>query len=78
MRDRIVSPIAADRSTRPSSSITSSTASAAAWATGLPTYVPPTPPSCGASMIAALPRTPDSGMPIAIDFATVIRSGAIP
>ena len=41
IRVRIVSPTADARSTRPSSSKTSSTASAAAWATGLPTYVPP-------------------------------------
>jgi 4-aminobutyrate aminotransferase/(S)-3-amino-2-methylpropionate transaminase len=28
-------------------------------------------------MIAAFPRTPESGIPIAIDFATVIKSGVI-
>ena len=51
------------RSTRPSSSKTSRTASAAACATGLPTYVPPTADSAGASMISALPSTPESGRP---------------
>ena len=29
-------------------------------------------------MISALPSTPESGSPIAIDFATVIRSGSTP
>ena len=32
----------------------------------------------GASMISALPSTPESGRPAAIDFATVIRSGSTP
>jgi len=32
----------------------------------------------GAKSIAALPITPESGSPAAIDFATVIRSGSIP
>ena len=53
------SPIAAARSTRPSSSNTSRTASAAACATGLPTYVPPIAESAGASMISA--RADDGG-----------------
>ena len=78
MRARIVSPIAEARSTRPSSSKTSSTASAAACATGFPTYVPPIADSLGASMISAFPITPERGRPAAIDFATTIRSGSIP
>ena len=48
----------------------SRTAWAAACATGLPTYVPPMAESPGASMISALPITPESGSPAAIDFAT--------
>ena len=44
---RIVSPMRSARSTRPSSSKTSRTASAAACATGLPTNVPPTAESPG-------------------------------
>ena len=74
MRSRIRSPTTPARSTSSSSSKTSSTASAAASATGLPMYVPPIAPTCGASMISARPITPDSGRPAAIDFATVIRS----
>ena len=58
--------------------MTSSTASAAACATGLPTYVPPIAESPGASMISAAPITPESGSPAAIDFATVIRSASMP
>ena len=70
MRARTVSPMRCARSTRPSSSNTSSTATAAASATGLPTYVPPTALSQSESMISALPTTPESGSPPAIDFAT--------
>ena len=66
------------RSFSPSSAITSRTACAAAMATGLPTYVPPTALSPGASMISARPMTPESGSPAAIDLAIVIRSGSTP
>ena len=56
--------------------MTSSTASAAACATGFPMYVPPIAPACASSMISARPITPESGRPAAIDFATVTRSGS--
>ena len=39
-------------------------------------YVPPIAPLWGASMNAALPITPESGSPAAIDFATIIRSAS--
>ena len=45
---------------------------------GLPTYVPPTALSPGASMISARPSTPESGRPAATDLAITIRSGSIP
>ena len=78
MRARIVSPIAAERSTSPSSSITSRTARAAACATGLPTYVPPTPPVAGRVHDLRLAEHAREREPVAIDFATVIRSGSTP
>ena len=53
----IVSPSARERSSSPSRSILSSTASAAAAATGFPPYVPPSPPTCTASIISARPVT---------------------
>ena len=40
--------------------------------------VPPIAPACAPSMISALPMTPESGSPPAIDFATVTRSGSTP
>ena len=59
-------------------SMTSSTASPAAQASGEPANVPPNPPTTGASMISALPITADSGTPPAMLLATVMRSGSTP
>ena len=72
------SPTARLRASRFSSSKISSTASAAAQATGLPAYVLPRPPGPGASMISARPMIADSGTPPPSDLAIVITSGATP
>ena len=63
---------------RSSSSIVAMAPSAAAQATGLPPYVPPRPPPCGASIISARPTTAASGRPPAMPLATVTRSGTTP
>ena len=47
----------------------------AVQARGLPPYVPPIPPLSTESMISFLPTTALSGVPDAIDFASVIKSG---
>jgi len=49
-----------------------------AQASGLPAYVPPSPPGSTASTIDARPTTPASGRPPAMLFANVIKSGATP
>ena len=58
--------------------ITSMTASAAAQLTGLPEYVPPSPPTGTESITSARPITAASGKPPARLFADAIRSGITP
>ena len=53
-------------------------ANAAAAATGLPPYVPPSPPSWGAFINSARPVTAASGMPPASPLAVVTMSGTTP
>ena len=60
-RARTVFPICSDRSMSPSASMTSSTASAAAQATGFPMYVPPMADGPGASMTSFGPMTAERG-----------------
>ncbi len=63
----------------PPRSITSSTARAAACATGLPTYVPPIAESPGASMISGLAaHARRAGAPPRSTSRRVIRSGSTP
>src|SRR6185312_13415880 len=74
-RERICSPIRTARTARSSASMASITASAAAQARGLPPYVPPSPPTCGASITSARPVTAARGNPPANDLAVTMRSG---
>ena len=53
-------------------------ARAAAHATGLPPYVPPSPPAWTESITSARPVTAASGSPPAIPLAVVTRSGTTP
>src|SRR5438132_11078291 len=71
-------PIAVERASRPSFSMVSMAASAAAHERGCPQYVPPREPTPGASMISARPVTAAMGMPPPRDFAMVIKSGSMP
>src|SRR6266404_5218327 len=71
-------PRAVDRASRPSFSIVSIAASAAAHEAGCPQKVPPSAPTPGASMISARPVTAAMGMPPPRDFAMVIKSGSMP
>jgi hypothetical protein len=61
------------RSSRPSCSITSMVASAAAQAVGLPPKVLPSMPGPTASITAARPTTAPSGNPLASDFAVASK-----
>ena len=78
MTDTILDPISNARCGNFSSSIISSTASAAAQEIGFPPNVPPIPPIWAASIILERPTTPLRGNPPAIDFATVNKSGSTP
>src|SRR5216684_168989 len=71
-------PMAVERARRPSFSMVSMAASAAAQDAGWPQYVPPREPTPGASMISARPVTAAMGMPPPRDFAMVMRSGSMP
>ncbi len=78
MRRSASSPIRLLREQMSSRSMTSSTASAAAQATGLPPNVPPRPPGAGASISSARPTTAASGSPPPSDLARRTRSGSTP
>src|SRR6266516_3307453 len=66
------------RSRKPGADSSSSTASAAAHATGLPPNVPPSPPGCTASVSSGRPVTAASGSPPPSVFPDTIRSGSMP
>jgi hypothetical protein len=71
----IFSPSSSARSWNSGVAIVSSTATAAAQATGLPPNVPPSPPGSTASMIDAGPVTAASGRPPPSDLPETSRSG---
>ncbi len=77
-KGNMVSPSSRARETRFFSRSVLMVASAATAATGLPPYVPPSPPSWTAFISSARPVTPARGIPPARPFAVATMSGMTP